>query len=229
MCKLLTSEENLCSKNVFTKNSISDSMWYPLVYCPNYIVKKYLEETFSLIIELLRECFCMNPWQNNSCDGVKRRFDAVLIASGASRICPSDHEFKICKIFYPRTIKFEGELALCLVKHNTMKTFEKVKDFLQAFLSSALDWNELSLSRLGCFTPGKELSFTVWQEVRWTPDLVTTPRKTEKLLKITVFGNMLFGRSLWTFRSWHAVSILRGIPKCSTLHVLRCENLRSRI
>jgi hypothetical protein len=26
MCKLLTSEENLCSKNVFTKNSISDSM-----------------------------------------------------------------------------------------------------------------------------------------------------------------------------------------------------------
>jgi hypothetical protein len=44
----------------------------------------------------------------------------------------------------------------CLIKKHAMKTYEGVEVSFQVFLTSALDWCELSASRSNSFTPGEK-------------------------------------------------------------------------
>lgn len=45
---------------------------------------------------------------------------------------------------------------LCLIKYHDMKAFGRMEVWLQTFLISILDGDELSVSHPGCFTAWKE-------------------------------------------------------------------------
>jgi hypothetical protein len=55
-----------------------------------------------------------------------------------------------------------------------MKTYGGVDVYIHIFLTSALVGGELSASRPGRFTSGKESPVAIVQEVGWTPELIWT-------------------------------------------------------
>jgi len=54
------------------------------------------------------------------------------------------------------------KLSLCLIKHHAIKTYEGAGIYFHAFLTSAPDGNERSISRPDRFAPGTEPPSIQW-------------------------------------------------------------------